>query len=551
MTIVNEGLGDGNLCVEFDIHHGSKDFKLVLTYPSVFPDAPPLVKTRDGTRISGHQYGDKGELCLEHRPENWNSDITGSEMIESAYKLLSSENVESSEEAQHVPDGHNVSLGQASRTADGRFVLTANDLEALNGLEENRIYNGEIGYIFQDRKESTRLMRVSSADTTVYTSKSKFSNFLMNTSKVFIIRKPAATIPTRPTPADLSACIEVAASPKFDTTFIKKRQNFFFLTCHDNSWTLYWVGFFKNIPFVHSYRTLLDTNTSPRLPKKLEALSQKTVGIVGCGSVGSKVAMHLIRSGVRVFLLIDDDVFFEGNLVRHTLLTSDIGFHKTTALHRKMLLVNPNANINTRQIRLGGQESSASTVSAIEQLSTCDLIVDATANPNAFTFCASISKRGNIPIVWGSVIAGGFGGVIARAVPNRDPEPLEAKQQVEGWRQARRNEDQASTSDGEAYIARSADGQTEIASDADVSIIASHLAHFAIDTLVNAEHSDYQNSAYAIGMSKNDIFSAPFDIKPIEYVEQREWTSSQPRESAEEAFEFLRNLILKEPESVT
>ncbi|MCT4372027.1 ThiF family adenylyltransferase [Yangia mangrovi] len=39
-------------------------------------------------------------------------------------------------------------------------------------------------------------------------------------------------------------------------------------------------------------------------------LADKSVGIVGCGSVGSKVAASLCRTGVGKFLLIDEDIFF-------------------------------------------------------------------------------------------------------------------------------------------------------------------------------------------------------------------------------------------------
>ena len=54
----------------------------------------------------------------------------------------------------------------------------------------------------------------------------------------------------------------------------------------------------------------------PRLDKEHEALAGRKVALVGCGSLGSKVAVMLARSGVGKFLLVDDDLFFPDNLVR-------------------------------------------------------------------------------------------------------------------------------------------------------------------------------------------------------------------------------------------
>ncbi|MCG5486834.1 MAG: ThiF family adenylyltransferase [Sinorhizobium meliloti] len=45
----------------------------------------------------------------------------------------------------------------------------------------------------------------------------------------------------------------------------------------------------------------------------------KKVAIVGAGSVGSKVAEMLLRSGIDTLRIFDGDVFLPGNLERHVL----------------------------------------------------------------------------------------------------------------------------------------------------------------------------------------------------------------------------------------
>ncbi|KAA6324317.1 hypothetical protein EZS27_026341 [termite gut metagenome] len=54
--------------------------------------------------------------------------------------------------------------------------------------------------------------------------------------------------------------------------------------------------------------------------------------IAGCGALGSKVIMHLIRSGYTNMLLLDGDSFSAHNLVRHSLFPEQVGKNKAMAL---------------------------------------------------------------------------------------------------------------------------------------------------------------------------------------------------------------------------
>jgi hypothetical protein len=541
------GLGDGNLRVDFDIVYGPNTWQLVLSYPIVFPDAPPLVKSRDGARISGHQYGADGELCLEYRPENWTPDVTGAMMIRSAHALLSGENPGEADDPGHVPDGHAVSMGQATRTAFGRFVLTFNDWAALEALPVNQVHKAEIGEVAADKRISARIIRLGSADAPIYQSSARFPDPIVK-SDVFVLHGDVVKLQSPPTADDILSCIGKAENDAFDDAVIKEGRNFYLLAPEEEVWTLYWISLSGDEPFVHAYRTLAEGPQAKRLPPELDTLVETKVGIVGCGSLGSKIGMHLARTNVGAFLLVDDDIFFEGNLVRHTLTTSDVGFHKATALRRRMLKINPRANIETRLIRLGGQESSESTVSAMGQLAECALIIDATAEPGAYSFIAAVARRNKLPVVWGSVFAGGIGGTVGRAVPGKTPEPLLARQQVQLWCQSQEADDQPEATGEAAYAAHGEDDQPEIATDADVSVIASHVSRLALDTLSRPENSSFPYSAYVLGLSARWIFSAPFDTRPIAYTGNFEWTADQDAASEEELVEFLKDLLPKEAE---
>lgn len=54
--------------------------------------------------------------------------------------------------------------------------------------------------------------------------------------------------------------------------------------------------------------------------------------IAGCGALGSKIVMHLIRSGHTNMCLLDGDSFSAHNLVRHSLFPEQVGKNKAMAL---------------------------------------------------------------------------------------------------------------------------------------------------------------------------------------------------------------------------
>lgn len=76
-----------------------------------------------------------------------------------------------------------------------------------------------------------------------------------------------------------------------------------------------------------------------------DAMSQKRAVVLGCGSVGSLVAMELARAGVGHFLLCDSDIVEYHNVCRHQCGIEDVGDLKVNALSRKLRNINPNVQI--------------------------------------------------------------------------------------------------------------------------------------------------------------------------------------------------------------
>jgi len=78
-----------------------------------------------------------------------------------------------------------------------------------------------------------------------------------------------------------------------------------------------------------------------------DIMEQKRAVILGCGSVGSLVALELARAGVKHFILVDADIVEYHNICRHQCGIEDVGDFKVYALKRKILNINPSAEVIT------------------------------------------------------------------------------------------------------------------------------------------------------------------------------------------------------------
>ena len=77
-----------------------------------------------------------------------------------------------------------------------------------------------------------------------------------------------------------------------------------------------------------------------------DAMLDKRAVLVGCGSVGSFVALELARSGVGHFVLCDADILDIHNICRHQCGFSDLGRYKVDALRDRILNINPYAEVH-------------------------------------------------------------------------------------------------------------------------------------------------------------------------------------------------------------
>ena len=83
-----------------------------------------------------------------------------------------------------------------------------------------------------------------------------------------------------------------------------------------------------------------------------DIMLKKGAIILGCGSVGSLVALELARAGVGRFFLIDMDILGYHNICRHQCGIQDVGKYKTTAIKERILQINPTAQVYTEHKKI-------------------------------------------------------------------------------------------------------------------------------------------------------------------------------------------------------
>lgn len=110
----------------------------------------------------------------------------------------------------------------------------------------------------------------------------------------------------------------------------------------DKGIDFYWKAKKVNTESYSLYQNIFSRNKGIL---ETDIMSKKCAVILGCGSVGSLVAMELARTGVGHFVLVDADTLEYHNLCRHQCGIEDVGDLKVNALKRKLININPSVDV--------------------------------------------------------------------------------------------------------------------------------------------------------------------------------------------------------------
>lgn len=126
-------------------------------------------------------------------------------------------------------------------------------------------------------------------------------------------------------------------------------------------------------------------------------LKKQRVLIVGSGGIGSPLVYYLAASGVGALRIVDGDVVSLSNLQRQILFqTADMGKPKAEVAAQRAQAINPNC-------RAEGVVDRFTERNAIELISGCSIIVDATDNLSSRYLLDRVAQQANIPYLYGAI----------------------------------------------------------------------------------------------------------------------------------------------------
>jgi hypothetical protein len=500
------------------IRVGKQTLDLEVRFPRHYPEGCPSVRpVPHDTRISTHQFNRSGVLCLELGPDNWHPDHTAADMIRSAWKLVLYERLSAFEPieipSRHVPD-------LAERLALASSVLLQ------SGEFESRVLASAQGAEFEAVWVAPHLHQVLP----ISFPKDK----PMAVPPGMIVgghRLPGRLVPLRD---GAPACSEVPDDAakfagfveEFGGTALSEGLSTVILRWPDGETR----GYLRSASALVTLEDMpLETADTTRTPAALHSRAVGIrVGIIGLGSLGSKVAVSLARAGFRWFVLVDGDVMQGENVCRHQGTFRDIGVMKVDVA--KQLIKDVSAtepDVKTFGMHIGAATNPECHAKMLEELASCDLLVDATANADAFGLIASLASDHGCPLVWGEVFGGRLGGLVGSAHPDRGPCPRCVRAgflaAVTAWPPAPY---------ARPSVAYGADEDPAlIATDSDVSLLAATLTN-RINDLVVSDQSVLP-SVLVIGLRRGWIFETPMQSIPI-HIRSDDWSCDRCWQSVAE-----------------
>ncbi|MCM1141697.1 MAG: ThiF family adenylyltransferase [Muribaculum sp.] len=147
-----------------------------------------------------------------------------------------------------------------------------------------------------------------------------------------------------------------------------------------------------------------------------ESMTNKNILVLGCGTVGSKLIYHLVRSGVCHLTICDNDFISPHNICRHAISKYSFFTKKVKLVEKELRSMYPRVYLPIKSI-----DEDILKWLPTQDLAQYDLIIDATASAAVMRCVDSHRKDISAPIVQFALSEGGN---IGHLYVNRDPETL-------------------------------------------------------------------------------------------------------------------------------
>jgi molybdopterin/thiamine biosynthesis adenylyltransferase len=485
---------NGEVCVRAMLDlAGEKNLELEVRFPSHYPEGCPSVRPVPYASLSSHQFGGAGVLCLEFGPDNWHPHYNAADMLRSAWRLVVKEII-STVKPVEIPSRHVRNLAEQVRHATGVVLRTPEFEERAKAAAEATDFEYAWSGTYPVRIAPTALPKGQALGDTP----PAFRNQAHHTGPVVQLQATAPTVvPTEPEAFVAFVAEHGQRELASDELVILLRRPEGEVRCY--------LRLGKEV-----YRLVdvpLETSYASRTAEDVRAaLSTLKVGIVGLGSLGSKIALTLARSGVRRWILVDGDILLGPNLCRYPSTFASVGSMKVEVIKEALRDIAPaEPEITSYALDVASATNPDSHAKLLKELASADILIDATANPEVFGVLAMLASDHRRPLVWGEVFGGGLGGLVASAHPEHGPCPRCVRA---GFLAAGSEWPPAPGAD----VAEPYGGGPEtpwIATDAEVTAIAAAVATRAID-IARGEAAPPAVSLY--GFRRGWIFESPPEV---------------------------------------
>jgi len=152
------------------------------------------------------------------------------------------------------------------------------------------------------------------------------------------------------------------------------------------------------------------TGSTRRVWPLVGALSRRRVLLAGAGSVGSRIAEDLVRSGVGALTVIDPDLVDPANLARTVYRAADIGVPKPDALARHLQAIDPAVVVVRHTVPLGATDLARA-------LAGVCLVIAATDDMTEQALLAHHAYAAGVPLVACALYKKAAAGEVVLSVP--------------------------------------------------------------------------------------------------------------------------------------
>lgn len=505
-------INDNPLSFSLVLHIKNFDYHFEVIFPRFFPFQPIIVKNMEERRLSKHEYNDK-TMCLKWGIDNWNENVTIKNIILNLIELISVENPFGDEHGK-AESGDVFTLAQRMGQHGDNLLLS---FEVLDSFKRKR----GVAEVLKKRTSETTLFCFSKVGNKrlnpIFNSKEKMKITYWKLNDLNKIKITTQDIEGKYLGKNNYCFIFERLDNKVRGIFVGKE--FYKKRVVNSNPVEQRESFLEEDVYIYSTVNILFVDKE--IKKRInidEKILEKKIAILGLGSIGSRVLMDLARAGFKKFMLCDGDVFMPNNVIRHELTNKDIGELKIVALAEKIKSdINKDVNFEFYAFALNGQESTNHTNRMLEGLSTCELIIDCTADSNIIFSLNQIVMDKDLNYVSGSVLNGGVGNVLINRKKGSELSLIDIVESQKKFFEI----NSFDFSRSHDYFGKI--GDTEyVATMSDCSIIAGLIGKNAINMLKNQENEFLKYDIYVMSTS-NEFLDESYACYPL-IANKRDYT---------------------------